>query len=116
MRGTRYSKGGKSLMALHSAYTEKNGELRSRIVPHLKTGSIVTITRTDVMYAATEYGVVCLRGKSMMEGARAMIGIAHPDFRQELIKYAKDVKYFVLPKYEEFEAEGVAVAEATGAH
>ncbi len=111
VRGTWYSKGGKSFMALHSTYTDKDGEMRSRIVPHLKTGAIVTILRTDVMYVATEYGVVCLRGKSLTERARAMISIAHPDFRRDLIHYAKDVKYFVLPEHERFAGNGSAVAE-----
>lgn len=54
------------------------------------------------MFVATEYGVVNLKGRSIRERAQALIGIAHPDFRGELIQYAKDVKYFILPEHEQF--------------
>ena len=76
------------------------GEIVSKIVPQLRPGSAVTLTRTDVMYVATEYGVVNLKGKSLRERAQALISITHPDFRGELRQYAKDVKYFVLPEHE----------------
>ena len=59
--------------------------MASRIRPTLAEGSIVTDTRTNVMYVATEYGCVNLKGLSVWERAEALISIAHPDFRQELL-------------------------------
>jgi acyl-CoA hydrolase len=67
---------------------EKGGVRRSRVVVDLPGGTIVTVPRTDVMYAATEHGMVCLKGKSVAERAMAMISIAHPDFREELEREA----------------------------
>ncbi|MDR3528094.1 MAG: acetyl-CoA hydrolase/transferase C-terminal domain-containing protein [Rhizomicrobium sp.] len=82
-RGAYASKGGKSFMCLSSLF-QKNGVRRSRIVLNLTPGNIVTTPRTDIMYVATEYGVVNLKGKSIPERARAMIALAHPDFREAL--------------------------------
>ncbi len=102
-RGAYMAKNGKAFIAAHSTFTDKQtGELRSKIVPFLQPGTPVTLTRTDVMYVATEYGVALLKGKSTRERAQALIGIAHPDFRGELRQYAKDVKYFILPEHEQF--------------
>ncbi|MGQ9705032.1 MAG: acetyl-CoA hydrolase/transferase family protein [Actinomycetota bacterium] len=101
-RGAWMSKGGKAFIALHSTAKDRDtGETVSKIVPQLRPGAAVTLTRTDVMYVATEYGVVNLKGRSLRERARELISIAHPDFRGELKKYARDVKYFVLPEHEE---------------
>ena len=83
VRGAYASKGGKSFICLASTY-EKRGTRRSRIVPSLTAGNIVTTPRTDMMYVATEYGLVNLKGKSVAERAKALISIAHPDFREEL--------------------------------
>ncbi|MBC7230937.1 MAG: acetyl-CoA hydrolase/transferase family protein [Actinobacteria bacterium] len=100
-RGAWISRGGKAFIVTHSAVEDKEtGELVSKIVPQLRPGAVVTLTRTDVMYVATEYGVVNLRGKSLRERARALIGIAHPDFRRELSNYAKEVRYFILPEHD----------------
>ena len=63
---------------------DKSGAPKSRVVLDLPPGTTVTTPRTDVMYAVTEYGMVCLKGKSVAERARAMISIAHPDFREGL--------------------------------
>lgn len=82
--GAQWSRGGKSILALRSGYRDRNGELHSKIVPQLAPGSIVTTPRTCVQYVVTEYGVVDLRYKSNLERARALISIAHPDFREEL--------------------------------
>ena len=79
---------------------EARGETVSKIVPHLREGATVTLTRTDTRYVATEYGVVNLRGKSLRQRAQALISIAHPDFRAELSNYAKEVKYFILPEHD----------------
>ena len=83
MRGAYASRGGKSFMCLASTY-DKKGERRSRIVTALTRGNMVTTPRTDIMYVVTEYGMVNLKGRSIAERARALISIAHPDFREEL--------------------------------
>ena len=86
--GAQWSKGGKSILALRSCYRDKQGQLCSKIVPQLAPGTIVTTPRTCVQYVATEYGVADLRYKSVSERARALIAIAHPDFRAELARAA----------------------------
>ena len=83
VRGAYGSRGGKSFMCLASTY-EKKGERRSRIVTALTRGNVVTTPRTDMMYVLTEYGMVNLKGRSIAERARALISIAHPDFREGL--------------------------------
>ena len=87
VRGSYASKGGKSFICLPSTF-EKKGERRSRIVLDLTPGNIVTTPRSDVMYVATEYGMVNLKGKSVAERAMALISIAHPDFREGLEREA----------------------------
>ena len=87
VRGAYASKGGKSFICLSSTY-DKRGERRSRIVFNLTTGNIVTTPRADMMYVVTEYGMVNLKGKSVAERAVALIGIAHPDFREGLERQA----------------------------
>ena len=87
VRGAYASKGGKSFICLASTY-ERRGIRRSRIVLELTPGNIVTVPRTDIMYVATEYGLVNLKGKSVTDRARAMISIAHPDYREQLEREA----------------------------
>ncbi len=87
VRGAYASHGGKSFICLASTY-ERKGIRKSRIVLDLTPGNIVTTPRSDMMYVVTEYGVVNLKGKSVPERARAMISLAHPDFRQELERQA----------------------------
>lgn len=89
VRGAYASEGGKSFICLPSTY-DKKGERRSRIVFNLTPGNIVTTTRADMMYVATEYGIVNLKGKSVPERARALIGLAHPDFREGLERQAHE--------------------------
>jgi 4-hydroxybutyrate CoA-transferase len=84
IRGASYSKGGKPIIAMTS--TTKKG--LNKIVPVLKKGAGVVTTRANVHWIVTEYGAVNLFGKSLKERARAMIGIAHPDFREELDRAA----------------------------
>jgi acetyl-CoA hydrolase len=81
LRGAALSRGGRPIIAL--AATAKGGKL-SRIVPTLRPGAAVTTTRAHVQYVATEFGVVNLHGLGLAERARALIGLAHPDFRDEL--------------------------------
>ena len=83
VRGAAWSKGGRSILAFHS--TASGGKI-SRIVTHLDEGAVVTTTRSDIHYVVTEYGIADLRGKSVPERAKALINIAHPDFKGELKK------------------------------
>jgi acyl-CoA hydrolase len=87
VRGAYASTHGKSFICLSSTY-DKRGERRSRIVLDLTQGNIVTTPRSDVMYVVTEYGIVNLKGKSVAERAKALIGLAHPDFREGLERQA----------------------------
>ncbi len=89
MRGAYASKGGKSFICLASTY-EKKGARRSRIVLGLTPGNVVTTTRSDMMYVVTEYGIANLKGKCVAERAKALIGLAHPDFREELEREAHE--------------------------
>lgn len=85
VRAANRSQGGQSFIVLPS--TAKDGRI-SRIVPALTSGTLVSTSKNDVNYVVTEYGVAQLRGKSMRERARALIAIAHPDFRSALRKQA----------------------------
>jgi len=84
VRGASHSKGGMAIIALPS--TAKGGI--SRIVPKLKEGSGVVTSRGDAHYVVTEFGVATLHGKSVRERACELIGIAHPDHREELKRFA----------------------------
>lgn len=86
IRGASRAKNGRPVIALPS--TAKGGAV-SRIVPFLAQGAGVVTTRADVRYVVTEYGVASLFGKSLRERARALIGIAHPDFRDALTAEAR---------------------------
>ncbi len=87
--GAYLSKGGKSFICCSSSFTDKNGNLQSRILPTLDTGSIVTDARPNVHYLVTEYGKVCLKGLSAWQRAEALISVAHPQFHDELIAQAE---------------------------
>ncbi|UCH66007.1 MAG: acetyl-CoA hydrolase/transferase family protein [Ignavibacterium sp.] len=87
IRGAVMSEGGKGIIALPSV--TKDGKI-SRIVPKLRDGAGVVTSRGDVHYVVTEYGVAMLFGKSIQERAKALIDIAHPEFRDELTHFAKE--------------------------
>ncbi len=87
--GAYLSKGGKSFMCFSSTITKKDGTLVSRIMPTLAEGSIVTCTRTNAHYLVTEYGMFNCKGKTTWQRAEGIIGLAHPQFRDELIASAE---------------------------
>ena len=89
--GAYLSKGGKSFICCSSTFTNKQGEKVSRIRPTLANGSIVTDTRANIHYFVTEYGKVNLKGLSTWQKAEAIISVAHPDFRDDLIKEAESM-------------------------
>lgn len=82
--GAIRSKGGRSLLCLRSTYKDHDGVLRSNIVPWLPEGSIVTTPRYLSMYIITEYGVADVFLRTVKERIKALINIAHPDFREDL--------------------------------
>ena len=88
-QGAYASNGGKSFICVHSTRKMKDGSVQSLIVPTLPTGSVITTPRSAVHYIVTEYGAALLKGKSTWERAEALINIAHPDFREDLIKQAE---------------------------
>ncbi|MFZ5586000.1 MAG: GNAT family N-acetyltransferase [Thermodesulfobacteriota bacterium] len=90
IRGAAMSRGGRSVICLPS--TDKSGQI-TRIVHRLAEGAGVIATRGDVDYVVTEYGIAYLHGKSIRERAMALINIAHPRFRPELLAKAKDNAY-----------------------
>ncbi|MGB9103561.1 MAG: GNAT family N-acetyltransferase, partial [Terriglobales bacterium] len=90
IRGASRSKGGRPIIALPS--TAQDGKV-SRIVSHLKEGAGVVTSRGDVHYVVTEYGVADLYGRNARQRAMALIGIAHPDYRHDLLAFAKERRY-----------------------
>ncbi|MFX1502563.1 MAG: GNAT family N-acetyltransferase [Promethearchaeota archaeon] len=93
VRGAGRAIDGKPIMTLPSTATLRDGTVVSRIVPYLRPGSGVVITRGDIHYVVTEWGIAYLYGKSIRERVLEMINIAHPDFREELLEHAKKWKY-----------------------
>lgn len=84
------SRGGKAFVCLPSCYQDKNGIIKSRIVPTLPLGAIVTDSRTVAHYIVTEYGKFNLKGKTVWQRAEGLISLAHPQFRDELIAAAQE--------------------------
>ncbi|MGN0734856.1 MAG: acetyl-CoA hydrolase/transferase family protein [Anaerovoracaceae bacterium] len=90
VRGAQRSKGGKSFIAIPSVnVSHRTGKVTSRIVSHFEPYTAVTTPRADTQYVATEYGCVNLKPLPMRDRVHAMISLAHPDFRAELIEDAK---------------------------
>jgi acyl-CoA hydrolase len=92
LTGAFYSNGGKGFICLTSTYRDANGDLRSRIVPAISDGDIVTDPRSQAFYVVTEFGVINLAGLSTWERAERIISISHPKFRDDLCKSAEQQK------------------------
>ncbi len=88
VRGAYASRNGKAFICLASTY-ERRGVRKSRIVLNLTPGNIVTTPRSDTMFVVTEYGMANLKGKSVADRAKALIAIAHPDYRESLEREAR---------------------------
>jgi 4-hydroxybutyrate CoA-transferase len=91
--GSSLAEGGLPIIVLPSTSKLKDGTTVSRIVPTLKPGAGITTTRNHIHYVVTEYGIVDLYGKSVRQRTRALISIAHPDFRSDLEKMARQLHY-----------------------
>ena len=89
LEGAFRSEGGKGFICIASARKTKEGELKSNIVPFIPAGCTTSAPRALIENVATEYGVAHLTGKTVRERAEAMISVAHPDFREELSRYAE---------------------------
>ena len=89
--GTAMARGGKSFLCMTSCFVDKNGVRESRILPHFG-GDIVTAPRSMTHFVVTEYGAVNLVGRTTWERAEMLISIAHPEFREELIRAAEQQK------------------------
>ena len=87
LTGASISRGGKSFICMTSSFTDRSGNRKSNIVPHF-SGDIITDPRSQAYFIVTEYGVVNLVGLTTWERAERLISIAHPQFRDELIRYA----------------------------
>ncbi len=90
--GAYLSNGGKSFICMSSTMTDKKGNRISRILPTLQEGTIATDPRSSIDYLVTEYGMVNLKGATTWERAERIISIAHPDFRDDLIREAEKMK------------------------
>jgi len=102
IRGASRSKGGKAVIALPS--TAKGGTV-SRIAPILDAGAGVVTTRADVDYVVTEWGIASLKGRTVRERALALIAVAHPNFRPELLEKARTLG-FVYPDQRPWPKDG----------
>jgi acetyl-CoA hydrolase len=91
--GASRSNGGVPIIALPSSATMKDGKVISKIVSMLKQGAGVVTSRNHVRYVVTEYGVADLYGKTIRQRAHALINVAHPDFRADLLQQAHELHY-----------------------
>ena len=98
IRGSSRAKGGKPVIAMPA--TARNGTI-SRIVPILDPGAGVVTSRGAVHYVITEFGVAYLHGRTIRQRAEALIGISHPNFRDELYAYCENTRWLQRPALEE---------------
>ena len=111
VRGAAMSTGGRPIIALPSTGVDAKGERFSRIVAELPMGAGVGCHRADVYYLVTEHGVASLRGRTIQERVQELIQVAHPDFRESLLKRAREhhllPSYFQLPPPWKSEGHGI---------
>ena len=91
LTGAAMSRGGKAFICMTSSFVDKQGTRHSRILPTFN-GDIVTDPRSQAFYLVTEFGAENLAGRSTWERAKALVSLAHPDFREDLIRAAEDQK------------------------
>jgi acetyl-CoA hydrolase len=91
--GASRSKGGVPIIALPSTTTLRDGTPVTRVAAMLKPGAGVVTSRNHVRYVVTEYGVADLYGKTIRQRAQQLIHVAHPDFRADLEKQARELHY-----------------------
>ncbi len=89
--GAYLSRGGKSFICCASTFRGRDGERKSRILPYITPGGVVTATRANIQYLVTEYGLVNLKGTTTWQRAEKVISVAHPDFRDGLIAQAENM-------------------------
>lgn len=109
IRGAARSKGGRPIIALPS--TAKNGTV-SRIQAVFEEGAGVVTSRGDIHYVVTEFGIADLWGKNIRQRVEALVGIAHPDFRAELLAEARE-RCYVVPGPASASTEGTLVGSAS---
>lgn len=117
IRGSAMSRGGRPIIALPATGTDDQGNRFSRIVADLPPGAGVACHRADVHYLVTEYGIATLRGRSIQERTKELIQIAHPDFREDLLRRAREhhllPAYFQLPPPVKAEPSSIPVQRIT---
>jgi acetyl-CoA hydrolase len=91
--GASRSKGGVPVITMPSTSTLRNGTRVSKIVPMLKQGAGVVTSRNHVHFVVTEFGVASLYAKSIRQRTQELINIAHPEFRQEITRQARELHY-----------------------
>ena len=101
--GAQISKGGRSYICLYSTATikDKDGQAKrvSKIVPTLNPGAIVSLSRMDVDRVVTEYGIAELRGTNIRERVQRLCAIAHPDFREDIMRQSMDLSIIGRKSY-----------------
>lgn len=111
LRGAALSPGGRPIVALQSSFIDESGELQSNILPDLPVGAGIGISRADVHYLVTEFGIATLRGRTIQERVSELIQVAHPDLREGLLKdaHARNLvpKAFKLPPPYEESSDGI---------
>lgn len=113
VRGAAMSRRGRPIIALPSTGTDEEGKRFSRILGELPSGAGVGCNRSDVHYVVTEFGIASLRGRTIQERVQELIQVAHPDFREDLLKEARGhhllPSYFQLPPPVSDAAQGIQV-------